>query len=302
MIHPQRVAEDVYRVEIRLPYVESVFAVYFIRRGKGVLIEPGPTATIPFIQEAMDRLNMKEPAYIVPTHIHLDHGGAVGSLARLFPGATIVLHPRGSRHVIEPSRLVESTRMAFGDDFEDRYGPILPVPESQVYVPQDGEILPVNGTELQILYAPGHAPHHVAIYDFQTKGLFCGEALGMPVSGNGSSPLPAAAPPSYDLEVYLETMEKLRQVGPRILFYSHHGGVGTNPHELISQAEENTRMFGEIIGKSVEVGETIEAIDSKIRDDILKRLGTRVEPMDRGMTLRGFISYFEKKRSSPGTR
>ncbi len=294
MINIEEVAEKTYRIPVLIPKVNTIFAVYFIHETKGVVIEPGPTATIPSIQEAMKQLGMKELTYIIPTHIHIDHAGATGSLARLFPHAKVMLHPAGVKHAIDPSRLIESTKMAFGDDFEEYYGPILPVPKSQVEVPSDGEIISIDGRELQIIHAPGHATHHIAIFDQKTRGLFCGEALGLPHAGAESSPLPAAAPPSFNIEVYLKTIERLRELHPRILFYSHDG-VGRKPEELISRVTENTKFFGDVILKALRAGETTEAINHKIQELISSRLGINLQDMDVGMTIRGFVFYFKKQ-------
>jgi len=290
----EEVAEKTYRLEVLIPKVDSIFTVYFIREAKGVVIEPGPTLAIPSIQEAMKQLGMKEPAYIIPTHIHIDHAGAIGSLARLFPHAKVVLHPRGVKHAVNPSRLIESTKMSFGDDFEIRYGPILPIPQSQVKIPEDGETISIDGNELQIIYTPGHAPHHIAILDRKTRGLFCGEALGVPAPGAESSPLPAAAPPSFDVEVYLKTMERLRELSPRILFYSHDG-VGRKPEELIFRAAENTKLFSDLILKALREGETAEAIEHRLREYISSHMGINVEKVDTWMTVEGFTFYFKKK-------
>lgn len=288
----EKVAEEIYQLWVLIPDVEFPFAVYFIDEGRGVLIEPGPTALIPSIQEAMKELGMKELAYIIPTHIHLDHAGGVGSLVQLFPHAKVVFHPLAAKHAVNPSRLIDSTRMAFGDNFEARYGAILPVPESQVKVAEDEEIISVNGRELQIIHAPGHATHHLAIFDRKTGGLFCGEALGVTLHGTQSSPLPAAAPPAFDLEVCLQTMERLRKLSPSVLFYSHEG-VGRKPEELILRAAENTRTFADIILNALRQGENMEAIDSKLREYVYHHQGIALEKVDR-VTLDGFIFYFKK--------
>ncbi|MBA7710911.1 hypothetical protein ES703_119861 [subsurface metagenome] len=184
--------------------------------------------------------------------------------------------------------------MSFGDDFEIRYGPILPIPQSQVKIPEDGETISIDGNELQIIYTPGHAPHHIAILDRKTRGLFCGEALGIPTPGAESSPLPAAAPPSFDVEVYLKTMERLRELSPRILFYSHDG-VGRKPEELISRAAENTKLFSDLILKALREGETAEAIEHRLREYISSHMGINVEKVDTWMTVEGFTFYFKKK-------
>lgn len=288
----KEVADKIHRLEVRIPKVHSIFSLYFIKEAKGVLIEPGPAALIPAIKEAMAQLAMKRLDYIIPTHIHLDHAGGIGSLAQLFPDAKVILHPAAVKHAVNPSRLIESTRMAFGDDFETRYGPILPVPEYQVMVPEDGEKVAINGRELQIIYAPGHATHHMAIFDLKTRGIFSGEALGFPRPGS-SSPLPAAAPPSFDIAVYLNTMEILKKLKPRIIFYSHEG-VGRNPKELIRKASENTGIIGDVILKAMKEGENNELINHRLREYTSTHLGISVPKEDIRMIVDGFTFYFKK--------
>lgn len=292
MVKIDEVAEKTYRLEVPLPGVHWLTTVYFINEGRGVLVEPGPASAIPSIKEAMTRLGMKELAYIIPTHIHLDHAGGMGGLAQLFPQAKVVLHPLSVKHAVDPSRWVESTRISLGEDFEARYGAILPVPESQVKIAEDGETLSVDGRELQIIYAPGHATHHIAVFDRETGGLFCGEALGLRLPWCESSPLPCAAPPSFDPEVYRQTIEKLRKLNPRFLCYSHDG-IGKEPEKLISRAAENTRVWGDIVRKALKEGDDIEAIVERVRKHIYDHFGVTGEEVDR-MTLEGYIFYFKK--------
>ncbi|MCK4362921.1 MAG: MBL fold metallo-hydrolase [Dehalococcoidia bacterium] len=294
MVDVKEVAHKVYRLEAPVPGVNTIFAVYLIQESEGVLIEPGPTAAIPSIQEGMKQLGMEDLTYIIPTHIHIDHAGGIGTLAQLFPGAKVVVHPRGVKHAADPSRLIESTRTVFGADFEALFGPIVPVPESQLKVPEDGEIISINGRELQIIYAPGHAPHHMVIFDHSVNGLFCGEALGLPGSSNIIFPLPAVAPPSFDQELYLETIERLRQLGAQMLFYSH-GGVELETDVLISMAAENTRTFGDIILKALKEGETLEAISRRIGDHVASHYGLEVNEMDLALIIAGYSFYFKKK-------
>jgi len=189
--------------------------------------------------------------------------------------------------------LIESTKMAFGDDFEDRYGPLIPVPESQMVIPQDEEVISINGRELQFFHAPGHAPHHIAILDRKTEGLFSGESLGVPRRGLESIPLPTAAPPSFDMEEYLRTIEKLRQLRPKLLFYSHDG-TGKNPEELIPMVAENTKSVGDIILKALKEGEGVEAINARLTEQICNRFNKDEADIIWTMTVHGYIYYFQK--------
>jgi glyoxylase-like metal-dependent hydrolase (beta-lactamase superfamily II) len=289
----EQLADGTYRLEGRVPGVNAVFAVYFIQDGNGAIIEPGPAALVPSVQEAVVELGLSHPEYIIPTHIHLDHAGGLGRLAKVFPATKIVVNRQGARHLVEPSRLIKSTRMAFGDDFEATYGPILPVPKSRLKVVQDGERLPVGSRELVIIYTPGHAAHHIAIFDTKTGGLFCGEALGL-IYSFGYPPLPAVAPPSFDMELYLNDMEKLKALKPRLLFYSH-GTVAREPERLISTAMENTKLVGDFILRDLKAGEREEAVISHVGDYLRNHFGALLDEYELGSNVKGYIHYFRKK-------
>jgi len=295
MVELKEAADKIYHFETTLSVMTSPFTVYLLKESEGVVIEPGPAALAPRIQEAMKQLGMKDLDYIIPTHIHVDHAGGAGKLAQLFPGAKVLVHPAGLKHAIDPSRLIQSTKTVFGDDFEAGFGPILPVPESQIKVPQDGEVIKVGGRELQIIYAPGHAPHHMVIFDRSVKGIFCGEALGLPGGEGNRILLPAVAPPSFDQEVYIETMEKLRKLGARTLFYSHGGVVGHDTDRLIKQAEEFTRITGEIILQALKEGGTNEEINRRVKERLNSRFGMDLTEMDLALTVGGYEVYYKKK-------
>jgi glyoxylase-like metal-dependent hydrolase (beta-lactamase superfamily II) len=295
MVELKEVADKIYRFETMLSVMTSPFTVYLIKESEGVVIEPGPAALVPGIQEAMTQLGMKDLAYIMPTHIHVDHAGGAGKLARLFPEAKVLVHPAGLKHVVDPSKLIQSTKTVFGEDFEIGFGPILPVPQSQIKSVEDGEIIKVGKRELQIIYAPGHAPHHMVIFDRSVKGIFCGEALGLPGGEGNRILLPAVAPPSFDQEIYLETMEKLRKLNARILFYSHGGVVGHDTDRLIRQAEEFTRITGEIILKALKEGGTNGEINRRVKERVNSRFGMDLTEMDLALTIGGYEVYYKKK-------
>ncbi len=294
MVEVREVADKVFWFEPAIPGESNVFSSYLIREEEGVLVEPGPSALVPGIQEAMRQLGMKNLAYIIPTHIHVDHAGGAGRLAELFPEAKVVVHPKGVKHMADPARLIESTKTVFGDNFQDVFGPVLPVPESQLVVPEDGDTISVSGRELQIVYAPGHAPHHIVVFDRKTRGLFCGEALGLPGQGEEPVPLPAVAPPSFDQELCLETMEMLRRLDARLLFYSH-GRVGTEPERLISVVSESTRVLGDLILKSLKEGEASDAIGRRVMEFASSHYGLKLKEGDAMMTVGGYAIYFQIK-------
>jgi glyoxylase-like metal-dependent hydrolase (beta-lactamase superfamily II) len=289
----EEIAHDTYRLETHIPGLNPIFSVYFIKDKPSVLIEPGPAAIIPAILEAVKELDLKNLEYIIPTHIHLDHAGAMGILLQDFPQAKGMINPRAVEHVIDPSRLIKSTKMAFGNDFETIYGKIIPVPQSRLKIVQDNDRIVVGSRELIFIHTPGHAPHHIAILDTKTKGLFCGEALGL-IYSPGAPPLPAVAPPSFDPDIYLNNMVRLKELHPKLLFYSH-GGVGKEPAKLISTAIENTKIIGDAILSTFNSGATDEAVIQNIGDFINSRFGFRLDDYELGSNVRAYLHYYRKK-------
>lgn len=288
----EEVAEGTYRIETGIPGLPTIFTIYLINeKGNGVLIEPGPTALVPTIEKAIKQIGIRNLEYIIPTHVHLDHAAAVGSLAQLFPQAQVLVNAQGAKHIIDPTRLIRSTKMAYGDDFENVYGAILPVPESQVRIVKDKDRISFGSHELLILNTPGHAPHHIAIFDTKTRGLFCGEALGL-IYVAGAPPLPAVPAPSFDGGAYLANMERLKALKPSLLFYSH-GGIGKNPENLISTVLHNTRAIGDVIFETLQSTELEEVVIDRVRDYIWDNFGIRLDEWELATNVKGYIHYFK---------
>jgi len=273
--------------------------VYLLVDTPSVLIEPGSTTTASRLlcRSGELGLNLDSLTYIIPTHIHVDHGGGSGFLAQRLPQARVVLHPRGAAHLAEPTKLVQSTRLVFGPDFEALFGPILPIPAGQIHVARDGEVLHLRNRDLTLLFTPGHASHHLAIFDSLSQGLFCGEALGIIPDGIPHFPLPAAVPP-FDLDLYLEAIDRLARLHPQLLFYSHCG-LGRNTEKLVQQVRENTVAFAEIVREGLEQGESDQQIWQRLLHHIKQRFPGADLPAQYQLTLAGYVSYFAKRQSQP---
>jgi glyoxylase-like metal-dependent hydrolase (beta-lactamase superfamily II) len=293
MIHKlEKVIDEIYVMEAKAPLLPTKFSTYFIKDGRGAVIEPGPASLIPDIHAALKQLGMENPEYIMPTHIHLDHGGAVGKLAELLPQATIVINNHGVKHMVDPSKLIRSTKMAFGDDFEASYGQIVPLPESRIRIVQDREKIRVGSRDLEIIYTPGHAPHHMSIMDLQTEGLFCGEALGL-LFDKATEPLPAGAAPSLDLELSRKDREILAGLHPKILFYSHIG-IGLNPELQIRQITANAEKVSNLILNALRAGRSEDQIVKEMGDFYRKNFNADLDDYDLITSMKGHIFYFNK--------
>ncbi len=291
----EEVAEATYRLAMGLSRGYLGHSTYFIvSEDSAVLIEPGPSALVPLIREGAERLGIRRLSHIIPTHIHMDHAGGTGDLAELFPEATVVLHPRAAKHAIDPTRLIAATRQSSGDDFEASHGPIRPVPESQIKVVVDGETLDIGDRQLQVFHAPGHAAHQIAILDRKTGGLFCGEALGVPIPGEGDSALPSVSIPELDVDQYLATIDKLRRLEPQMLFYSHDAGA-LAPGKIISRLAENTALLRDLVLEGLKNGDGLETIERRAGNALAGRLGAGARALGLAGIVLGYATYFRKK-------
>jgi len=291
------IVDHTYRIETRPPGSPFTFSVYFINEGGGAVIEPGPAVMVPAIRNALTYLHMTRIDYVIPTHIHIDHGGAIGTLVDVLPETRIVLNEQGARHAIDPERLIRSTRMSFGDDYESIFGPILPVPPSRIETVHDGDQLAIGARELLVLETPGHAPHHISLLDKSTGGLFCGEALGLTYR-RGGPPLPSVTLPNFDAELYLRDMRRLRELTPKILFYSHIG-ISREPDKAIKAAMENTTAFGRIVIKAMGDETSADEVLRRVGEQTWKRFGVKLSDYELASNTLAFVDYFRKSTGSP---
>ncbi len=296
MTEIRELAKDTYIIDCgKVPHFEMPQVTYIVGMDRLILIEPGATTAAARLVRSSGELGMdlERVSHIIPTHIHVDHAGAIGYLAKELPWAKIVVHPRVARHVVDPARLIQATRMVFGADCEDFFGPVMPVPEAQVQPVADGQTFQQNGRTLSVYYTPGHAYHHISIMDTLTRGLFCGEALGFPVDDNSEIVLPAGIPP-FDPYLYLDSIERLSQLGPEMLFFSHIGERANPSNRLIEEVRGNSRAFRDIVHKCVEEG--------KSDKEILQQLGRHLEEQSADPKLlqnfkfdpAGYIDYFRQ--------
>ncbi len=180
----------------------------------GVIVDPGPGSCAHTLLAGVEA----EPRALLLSHIHLDHAGASGVLARRFPELRVYVHEVGAPHVIDPSRLLMSAARLYGDDMERLWGEVAPVPEDRVTVLRGGE--EVEG--LEVHYAPGHARHHVVYFDPESRDAYTGDVAGcqVPPSDLVAAPTP---PPEIEVEVWLESIAMLRSLDPARVCMTHFG-------------------------------------------------------------------------------
>ena len=259
-----------------------------------VLIEPCSTTTSSKLLALSGDagVDLCHLAYIIPTHIHVDHGGGAGHLAQQLPNAKVVLHPRGAKNMVDPVKLVNATKLVFGEDFEQRFGPILPIPERQMHIAEDGEVIRLGKRQLTILFTPGHASHHISIRDSLTEGIFPGEALGFIATNMPDFPLPAAVPP-FDLQLYIDSIDRLAALRPATVFYSHCG-PRSNPESLIRTIRRNSIVIGQIVEKALKEGKAQQEIWALISEHVRMSTSGGELPPEFLLGLSAYTAYFSQ--------
>ncbi len=200
----------------------EIIASYVLRGPRGVaLIETGPGSTSDNLLRGLMKLGIakEEVTDILLTHIHLDHAGAAGYMAQL-TGATVHVHHVGAPHMIDPSKLLASAGRIYGDQMGPLWGDFLAVPAEQINILHDGDVIDAAGIPVKAIDTPGHAYHHMAYW---MDGIcFTGDVAAVRLPGYDHIRLPTP-PPEFHLELWKESVEKLRAMKPDVIVPTHYG-------------------------------------------------------------------------------
>jgi len=231
---------DVYQIDTFMAGYSRITAGYLIRGDRPCLVETGTAPSAPLVRDALAGLGVgpADLATVVVTHIHLDHAGGTGDIAGMFPGAEVVVHERGARHLADPARLMASARSVWGDELDQLFGTLAPTPAERIRtVDRAGTIDLGGGRRLDSHYAPGHARHHVALIDSVSGDLYVGDAAGIYIPDTGDL-RPLTPPPDFDLATALESLRTFAALRPARLLFSHYGPVDEVTETLDRSAEE----------------------------------------------------------------
>ncbi|MEM1954922.1 MAG: MBL fold metallo-hydrolase [Nitrososphaerota archaeon] len=220
-----RIARGVYLIDTAPQVLPRAVACYLVRGERGAaLIDVGYRSTHPQVLSALRHIGVgpRDLKWVVLTHVHLDHCGAVAEVLERHPGANVLVHQRGRRHLVSPEKLIESARSLFGDEALRRMGGLGSVPEERVWIAEEDGELDLGGVFLRTFGTPGHAPHHVSVLIEPHRYVVTGDA----VSSRGPrfpEPLPDTAPPQFSYDDAVKSVKRIYEHGPRLLLLSHYG-------------------------------------------------------------------------------
>ncbi len=212
-------------IDLNFMDTEHVIASFLLLGDdSAALVEIGPTTCLGSLTGGLKDhgVSLEEVRQVFLTHIHLDHAGASGHLAELLPNATFYVHEVGYPHLVDPSKLLKSATRIYGERMDELWGEARPVPENRLETLKGGEELEVVGGVLAAHYTPGHAYHHLAYLEPDSGALFAGDVAGIRLPGQ-SYVRPPTPPPEIDLELWVQSIERIKQLSPGSLWPTHFG-------------------------------------------------------------------------------
>jgi glyoxylase-like metal-dependent hydrolase (beta-lactamase superfamily II) len=254
-LHARLKQDGITVVDLGFLGTNQVIAAWLIESGTQLtLIETGPTTTLPALKRGIANAgyDLGDVTRIIVTHIHLDHSGAAGVILNDHPGVRVAVHPVGAPHLVDPERLLRSASRIYRDDMERLWGQIIGVPEEQVDLLHDGESLRVGNRTFTVAFTPGHASHHVVVFDEQSGTLFTGDIGGVRIPGSDyvAAPIP---PPELDPLAWEASIARLRSFGARRLALTHFGvfeDVDAHLDQVIPRIQELVAL-GEAAGPEI---------------------------------------------------
>lgn len=287
-------------------------AIHLVVEGdRAALVDTGTNASLPIVLAALSAkgLSPEQVDFVILTHIHLDHAGGAGALMRALPAARLTVHPRGARHMVDPSRLVAGTIAVYGAAQARRmYGDILPVPAGRILETPEGAAIRLGERELTFLDTPGHARHHVCIRDGRSGHVFAGDMFGLSyreldVDGR-QFVFPTTTPVQFEPQAMHASIDRLLALRPEAIYVTHYGRLrevprlGADLHRLVdAHVEAALRHRAAGAGRHARIkAELVEILLEEAR-----RNGWRMAPdellrlmaLDLELNAQGLVSWLD---------
>ena len=260
-------------------YSKDFAAIYLLKqKNKVIIIETGTNYSVPHVKEALSQvgLSFSDVSYVIPTHVHLDHAGGAGLLMMQCQNAALVVHPRGARHLIDPSKLVAGAKAVYGENkFKEYYGEIFPIDANRVIQADDNFILDFDGRELRFIDTPGHARHHFCIWDKATKSMFTGDTFGISYRDLDHQDelyiLPSTSPVQFDPEALIQSINRIMEFKPERVCLTHFSAIKPTK-KATNKLIESIHFVSNLAIKYADKNDSESIIYTKMMDYFLEGL------------------------------
>ena len=203
-----------------------------VERGRAAFVDVGTNYSVPALLAELDakRIAVDAVDYVILTHVHLDHAGGAGALMQKLPNARMIVHPRGARHMIDPTQLIAGATAVYGaEEIERSYGTLVPVPAARIDTANEGHIVDLAGRELLCIDTPGHARHHLSVHDQRSRAFFPGDTFGLSYrefdTDHGAFILPTTTPVQFEPDALQASIRRMLSFAPQQMFLTHYSRV-----------------------------------------------------------------------------
>lgn len=305
---------DIFTVDA-LYYERELASIHLIRSNDRIaIVDTGTQYSVPQVQACLTalKLSFEHVDFIILTHIHLDHAGGASALINLCPNAQLVVHPKGARHMADPSKLIAGASAVYGEEqFVKLYGEISPIDAERMIQPNDGDTIDFAGRPLTFIDTPGHASHHHCIIDQQTNSVFTGDTLGVAYNAlrneHHSFVMPTTTPVQFNPEALHASIEKVMAYNPSMLYLTHYSAVKPSA-KIIAGLHEQIDDFVMLTQKAADSGDDfIESLSEEINEYLVRRCLNELDnidettarhwiKLDAGLNAQGLAFWWQHKR------
>ncbi|MGD0405867.1 MAG: MBL fold metallo-hydrolase [Candidatus Bathyarchaeia archaeon] len=296
-MHTKKIGKNLFQVELETGGFKNLICSYIIKGAKTILVESGPTSSVPKLVSGLKELNInfEDVEYVAVTHVHLDHGGGAGTLLKFLPNAKVLVHPRGMPHLINPERLWPSSQAVLGF-VSEIFGKPEPVPKERIIPVTEGSFDLDDGAKLRVIETLGHASHNLSFHESLNGGVFPGDAAGT-YFPEFDVVMPTTPPP-FHLGAALASLDKLISLKPTVLYYSHFGKA-SNGVQRLKDYKLQLQLWAKIAEEGARENQSLEEIRDRIiaEDKVMRQLADYLKShriysrTALGNSVQGFIDY-----------
>ncbi|MDA4121723.1 MAG: MBL fold metallo-hydrolase [Thaumarchaeota archaeon] len=296
-----KVSERVHLIDTEALGQSNTVAVYVVRgTSKTALVDCGYASSTGAVLAGLAHIGVppEEIDFIIPTHVHLDHGGAAGHLVTKMPRARIFAQERGVPHLVDPTRLVDSATRLFGAEAIRRFGAPLPISAEKITPVGEEAHLDLGGVSLTAIHSPGHAPHQLSVLVEEDRLLLTADAVGI-VYPNVGTLIPVTPPPSFNPQELAATTRKLEQMDSKALLVPHYG-VRQDVSSVFEATRTKTERWTGRVREMKKASLTLDEMVDSLTTEVLHETGLQADRFPGYastsimVTVKGILHYLEK--------
>jgi len=310
-VHHEYLGDGITLIDIGLERPHFAACYLIESNGAAVVFDAGTNYSVPRVLDALAARGL-EPAdvrHVIPSHVHLDHAGGTGALLRELPNADVLAHPRGVRHLLDPAALQASAEGVYGVEAVARtYGELVPVPPARMRALADGEVIDLDGRALHFLDSPGHARHHVTMFDEASASWFTGDCFGISYRDfdGGDAPFifPTTSPIQFDRDAMKATVARMLERAPRAMFLTHYSRVeqpGERAQALIHLLDAQVELARAALGRNDAVATLTDELQQlyfaeahRLGSPVTEADSRRLLAIDAELNAKGMLIWLER--------